>query len=146
MKKYVKGSMTIEAALIFPMIFVICLLFIQLALYLVTVENVKAVCNHGLAIGNYDNNAEQQITSYIEETLKENSFISAVSEVDVAEGSYLVMDTMKIRVHGTFEMLYPMEFDVSVKGFLESPLQFCNTTDLLVQSFMKLKDLISKEE
>lgn len=149
MKNCVKGSMTIEAALLFPFIFCICLIFIQLALYFVTLEYAKSVCDRGLIMGHVqrsDKASEDAVASYIEETLKESSFISSVTEVQVEKNKYFVFDSWNIHVTGAFEMFYPMEFRIATKGFVESPTQFSNLADFLIQTAAKIKERVQTEK
>ena len=139
MRKKVKGSMTIEAALIFPLIFGICMIFIQIACYFMTIVYVKTICSQSLLICNAEYNQGSiynvpvygKMERYMRESLENYSMIREVNDITAEKHNFLVCETITVNAEGSFEILYPMEFRVAAAGYMETPVKFCNTIDFV---------------
>lgn len=127
--------MTVEAALLFPFVFLICILFMQYAMYFTSVEYVKSICNQGLIVwnthGSSEGEEEDSIEQYLESRLSQSSFLQEDFDIQITQEEYLVFTRMEISVAGSYRLLFPMDIRVSAEGYREEAAAFCTMTDLV---------------
>ena len=124
-----KGTATVEAALIFPVIFLLLMVFLQYALYFMTCEHVQAACHEGILAGRA-HVSDGTIRSHIENVLQ-HSLVSGGAEVSIRSSKWFMIPKRDIEVNGTFSLFYPMKIHVHVSGYGLRPVTFCQFTDLI---------------
>ncbi len=124
-----KGTATVEAALIFPLIFLLLMVFLQYALYFLTLEHVQAACNEGIVAGRAQV-PDETIRAHIGQILK-HSMVTREADITIQHGHWFMFPTREIRVQGTFSLFFPMEIDVCARGYGLEAEAFCRITDLI---------------
>ena len=124
-----KGTATVEAAMIFPMIFLLLMVFLQYALYFMTCEHVQAACNEGILAGRA-HVSDEIVRSHIENVLQ-HSLISDEAEVSIRSSKWFMIPKRDVEVYGVFSLFYPMKIHVHVSGYELRSITFCQLTDLI---------------
>lgn len=176
MSKYkntsVKGSYTIEASLIFPLVLYIIISLIYLGFYLHDIGKVQAIVDEcqfrskgyiakevdlttgSISYSNYmgrsifypiDNNfksKEGQIKNYINTKSKDKLFISSISNIEAKVSPYSIKLKVVLNFKFPFKSLETF-FRGSEKSIIESREKLHNPTDFL-RGFQVSYDLIEK--
>lgn len=133
-----KGTATVEAAMIFPLVFLLLMVFLQYALYLMTWEHVQAACNEGILAGRA-NVADETAAAHVEDVLK-HSLAGRGTAVSVRQNRWLLIPVREIKAHCLFTLFFPMKIGVCVRGYEASPEEFSQITDLIWECAGTLKE------
>ncbi len=123
-----KGKFTVEAAIIFPVIFLLCIVYLELALYFMAVEYSKSICNQGLIV--WSHSSEEEALRFLEQRLEGQNFL-ANAKAETNEGKELFSSKRTVEIEGVYTLLFPLTVRTSSSGYEENEAAFVRTTDLL---------------
>ena len=132
-----EGSSTVEAALFFPTVFFALMLFLQIALYYVSVEQAESAAN--AAILSAKTKMDIPVEEGLTERLRNGSLLKETAEVQLEEKTFLLFRQITATVRGSVSMIYSQPVEVVSEGLEVDPVFFCQMTDLIAENAGKLK-------
>lgn len=119
----VKGYLTIEAALVFPVILSIVMIMMGLSFYVYNRVIVKECINEALVLGAREDieNRETYMRERVSKTLNENGVALEVTDIKTHAG----ITKVKIRVEGRVNVLWITSIEMPIK--IEEELKIWRT-------------------
>ena len=127
--------------MIFPLIFLFCLVFLQLALYFATLEYAEALCDGGLLMAADAQVQDGEIEQALYQRMSGNSLLSEDTSIQVKRSGFLMFSKIKVSLDGHCRLLFPMEVHVMANGYIEEKETFCRITDLLWECAGRMDEL-----
>ena len=136
MKRKAKASLTVETAMLFPIVFLLLLAVMQCALFLVYETYVKALCDQGVILcqswyarGETLDTCVEEAKSYLSKQL--HSCPWGEPSIYVHGEETIFTRTISLAVEGDYALLFPMRVEAITSGFLERPAAYKETMDLI---------------
>ena len=123
MKRKAKASLTVETAMLFPIVFLLLLAVMQCALFLVYETYVKALCDQGVILcqswyarGETLDTCVEEAKSYLSKQL--HSCPWGEPSIYVHGEETIFTRTISLAVEGDYALLFPMRVEAITSGFL----------------------------
>ncbi len=128
-----QGSFTIEAAILFPIIFLCLISVIYLSVIMYQQVYMQIIVNSAARYGFYSTvNVEEEIYSYVEERLREFVAIKVVeTRIDVDVKKHILSQSIKVSITHAYNM--PLGFKMKIIARAHkteaNPVDFIRTLD-----------------
>ena len=139
----VKASLTVETAMLFPIVFLLLLAVMQCALFLVYETYVKALCDQGAILcqswyvrGETVDTCVEEAKSYLSKQLHNSPWGEPLIHVHSEET--ILTRTISLAVEGDYALLFPMHIEAIATSFLERPAAYKETMDLIWEAASRL--------
>lgn len=125
-----EGSATVEAALIFPVIFIMLMAFMEFAIYFAVLEYSQSVCESGILMAKSKDASEGEIAQSMNERLEGIGLVEE-KKAWIEKKNYLAFSKIRASVSGSCRLIFPMKIEVTASAYQEDPPAFCRTVDLI---------------
>ncbi len=141
------GSTTVEAVMIFPLVFIYCMVFLQIALYFAAVEYAECAGNAGILMGEDTELSEGEISQKVSGILQAGALFDTDSHVQAGSERLAGLPGIRIAIQGEYRLLYPMQVNVVSQGCCLRADHFIRNVDLIWETAGRLKgagDLVKR--